>query len=42
MITLTAVRPPARFGVIKVKGNITYFKEKSKSDEGWINGFFCD
>ena len=32
MITLTAVRPPARFGVIKVKGNIvSYFKEKIKS-----------
>ena len=41
MITLTAVRPPARFGVIKVKGNIvSYFKEKSKVDEGWINGGF--
>ena len=39
--TLTAVRPPARFGAIKLKGNkITYFKEKSKLDEGWINGGF--
>ena len=29
MVTMTAVRPPARFGVIKLKGNkITYFKEK--------------
>tara|TARA_X000000368_G_scaffold419092_1_gene422372 strand:- start:1748 stop:2419 length:672 start_codon:yes stop_codon:yes gene_type:complete len=37
--TLTAVRPPARFGAIKIKGEIvTYFKEKSKLDEGWING----
>ena len=37
--TLTAVRPPARFGAIKIKGKIvTYFKEKSKLDEGWING----
>ena len=39
--TLTAVRPPARFGAIKVVGNkVTYFKEKSKLDEGWINGGF--
>ena len=41
MVTLTAVRPPARFGAIKIKGNlINYFKEKSKMDEGWINGGF--
>ena len=40
-VTLTAVRPPARFGVIKLKGNqVKYFKEKSKLDEGWINGGF--
>ena len=39
--TLTAVRPPARFGVIKFKNHhVTYFKEKSKLDEGWINGGF--
>ena len=39
--TLTAVRPPARFGAIKLKGNkIIYFKEKSRLDEGWINGGF--
>ena len=38
-VTLTAVRPPARFGAIKItKNNVTYFKEKSKLDEGWING----
>ena len=41
LITMTAVRPPARFGAIKMKGDIvTYFKEKSKLDEGWINGGF--
>ena len=41
MVTLTAVRPPARFGALKLQGNsITYFKEKSKVDEGWINGGF--
>jgi glucose-1-phosphate cytidylyltransferase len=41
MVTMTAVRPPARFGAIKIKDNkVTYFKEKSKMDEGWINGGF--
>ena len=40
-ITLSAVRPPARFGAIKISGNkVKYFKEKSKLDEGWINGGF--
>ena len=41
LVTLTAVRPPARFGVLKLKGDyVSYFKEKSKLDEGWINGGF--
>jgi len=41
LVTLAAVRPPARFGVIKFKGQlVSYFKEKSKLDEGWINGGF--
>ena len=41
MVTLTAVRPPARFGAIKLSGNkVMSFKEKSKMDEGWINGGF--
>ena len=41
IVTLTAVRPPARFGNIKLVGNqVRYFKEKSKLDEGWINGGF--
>lgn len=40
-VTLTAVRPPARFGAIKIKGKkVTYFKEKSRLNEGWINGGF--
>ena len=40
-VTLTAVRPPARFGGIKISGKrVKYFKEKSKLDEGWINGGF--
>ena len=39
LITLTAVRPPARFGAIKLVGKFAKtFKEKSRLDEGWING----
>lgn len=41
LVTLTAVRPPARFGALRSLGNkVKYFKEKSKVDEGWINGGF--
>tara|TARA_B100000945_G_scaffold297210_1_gene276108 strand:+ start:124 stop:807 length:684 start_codon:yes stop_codon:yes gene_type:complete len=41
IVTVTAVRPPARFGALKLKGNkVSYFKEKSRLDEGWINGGF--
>ena len=39
--TLTAVRPPARFGAIKILGSkVKVFREKSKLDVGWINGGF--
>ena len=41
LVTLTAARPPARFGAIKILGHkVKYFKEKSKLDAGWINGGF--
>lgn len=41
LITLTAVRPPARFGAIKLSGNkVKVFREKDILDEGWINGGF--
>ena len=41
LVTLTAVRPPARFGILKLNGpRVSYFKEKSKLDENWINGGF--
>ncbi len=41
LVTLTAVRPPARFGAVKIKNDkVVYFKEKSSLDEGWINGGF--
>ena len=37
--TVTAVRPPARFGVMKLDGDkVDYFHEKSQTDTGWING----
>lgn len=39
--TVTAVRPPARFGYLQIdKGKVKNFKEKQKSNEGWINGGF--
>jgi glucose-1-phosphate cytidylyltransferase len=41
LVTITAVRPPARFGALKLNGNlVSYFKEKSSTDAGWINGGF--
>ena len=41
LVTISAVRPPARFGFLKLKGNtVNYFKEKSAMDHGWINGGF--
>ena len=41
LVTVTAVRPPARFGAIQIKGDqVTSFKEKSHLEEGWINGGF--
>jgi glucose-1-phosphate cytidylyltransferase len=39
--TLTAVRPPARFGSVKIDGvHVSHFGEKNQTDEGWINGGF--
>ncbi len=41
LITVTAVRPPARFGEITLKRNLVKsFKEKPQVTEGWINGGF--
>jgi len=41
LVTLTAVKPTARFGAVKIRGSkVTYFKEKSSVDVGWINGGF--
>ena len=39
--TLSAVRPPTRFGHLNIDGNqITEFSEKPQLGEGWINGGF--
>jgi glucose-1-phosphate cytidylyltransferase len=41
LATLTAVRPPARFGQMVFDGdNVTHFEEKPQIGEGWINGGF--
>jgi glucose-1-phosphate cytidylyltransferase len=39
--TVTAVRPPSRFGVLESEnGVVTHFGEKNQLDAGWINGGF--
>jgi glucose-1-phosphate cytidylyltransferase len=39
--TLTAVRPPARFGALDISGGrVREFMEKPQASEGWINGGF--
>jgi len=39
--TVTAVRPPARFGgLVLDDGRVREFTEKSQTDVGWINGGF--
>ncbi|NBJ92508.1 glucose-1-phosphate cytidylyltransferase [Parablautia muri] len=42
LATLTAVQPPAKFGVLDIDENNTIldFQEKPKTDGGWINGGF--
>jgi glucose-1-phosphate cytidylyltransferase len=41
LATLTAVRPPARFGHLELDGNVvSEFSEKPQVGEGWINGAF--
>ena len=41
LATVTAVRPPARFGVLETEnGLVTHFGEKNQADAGWINGGF--
>jgi glucose-1-phosphate cytidylyltransferase len=39
--TVTAVRPPARFGRLEIEGNrVARFDEKPLAGEAWINGAF--
>ncbi len=41
LVTLTAVRPPARFGHLQLDGDqVVEFSEKPQTKEGWINGAF--
>lgn len=41
LATITAVRPPARFGGLEFNGNqVIRFSEKPQIGEGWINGGF--
>lgn len=42
IVTLSAVRPPVRFGEIRISNNgkINQFKEKPQASQNWINGGF--
>ena len=41
LATVTAVRPPARFGCMVFEGNrVKEFSERPQTSEGWINGAF--
>jgi glucose-1-phosphate cytidylyltransferase len=41
LATVTAVRPPARFGYLELEDTtVTNFGEKNQLDTGWINGGF--
>ena len=41
LATLTAVRPPARYGHLELNGDrVQVFSEKPQISEGWINGAF--
>ena len=40
-VTMTAIRPPSRYGAIKLeKDKVVHFSEKPKSGEEYINGGF--
>lgn len=42
LATVTAVRPPGRFGVLEIEddGGVGAFREKPSNEFGWINGGF--
>lgn len=40
-LTITAVNPDGRFGLISIKNDLIYkFHEKPKTEDGWVNGGF--
>ena len=41
--TLTAVKPPSRFGALEINEDnlVSQFKEKPIGEKAWINGGFC-
>ena len=40
--TVTAVRPPGRYGSLCLEKNqVCSFKEKPEGENSWINGGFC-
>lgn len=41
LVTVTAVHPPSRFGLLGLDGDrVASFTEKPQTEEGWINGGF--
>jgi glucose-1-phosphate cytidylyltransferase len=41
LATITTVRPPARYGRLRIEGDqVVEFAEKPQMEEGWINGAF--
>jgi glucose-1-phosphate cytidylyltransferase len=41
LVTVTAVKPPGRYGILKIKNSIVHkFTEKGKGGDGYINGGF--
>jgi glucose-1-phosphate cytidylyltransferase len=42
VVTLSAIQPSGRFGVLDITGDETVvgFREKAKEDSGWVNGGF--
>lgn len=41
LATVTTVRPPARYGRLRIEGDkVVEFAEKPQTEEGWINGAF--
>ena len=41
IVTMTVVKPPARFGEVFLNGyNVSKFEEKPQMDQNWINGGF--